>query len=206
MEAIKNIIFDLGGVLLNIDYNKTADGFSKLGVEHFDDLFSQYTANDLFENFETGKISEDEFYDQMISYCAPGTTREQVCYAWDAMLLTYRSETLDIITTLRKNYKVFLLSNTNSIHITAFKKIFTRDTGMPSLDEYFDRAYYSHLIHYRKPYLDTYHYVLQDGNMEAHETLFIDDSIQNIEGAKIAGMQTHLLLPSKTIGDIDLLK
>ncbi|MGG9970936.1 HAD family hydrolase [Ferruginibacter sp. SUN002] len=204
MAHIKNIIFDLGGVLLDLDYHKTSIAFQKLGVTNFDELFSQFKANELFENIETGKISDEDFYDAVEKYCYPGTTRLQIEAAWNAMLLGFRVEALETLKDLRKKYRLFLLSNTNNIHLTAFKKIFTADTGLPSIDVFFDKAYYSHLIQMRKPYETTYHFVLDDAGIIADETLFIEDSIQNVEGARAVGIHTHLLLPAERIEDLHL--
>lgn len=204
MKAIKNIIFDLGGVLLNINYHKTADAFKMLGVHQFDELYSQANANHLFEALETGEIGEENFYRSLLPYCSPQTTTEQIRSAWNAMLLDFRQESLTVLESLKDKYNLFLLSNTNSIHLEAFTQILREETGKTSLDEYFIKSYYSHIIQLRKPYVATYQWVLNDGNMIASETLFIDDSINNITGAKEAGVNTHLLLPDETIGDLNL--
>lgn len=204
MAKIKNLLFDLGGVLLNIDYYKTADAFKKLGVQQFDELYSQAGANDLFEALETGKISEADFYITLQQYCHPSTTKLQIEMAWNAMLLNFRTESLDCLNGLKEKYNVFLLSNTNSIHLTAFNKIFQEETGKTGLDDYFIKSYYSHQIQKRKPYASTYQFVLNDGGMKAEETLFIDDSINNIEGAKEAGLQVYHLLAGHKIEDIKL--
>jgi putative hydrolase of the HAD superfamily len=199
MAAIKNIIFDLGGVLLDIDYHKTAKAFSDLGVQQFDALYSQANANHLFEALETGTISEDAFYQSLQGYCRPETSRQQMQSAWNAILLNFRKESLSELDQLKKKYNIYLLSNTNSIHLSAFNQILLEQTGNPSLEGYFIKSYYSHIIQLRKPYLATYEWVLQDANIIAGETLFIDDSINNIKGAMEAGIQTHLLLPTETI-------
>jgi HAD superfamily hydrolase (TIGR01549 family) len=193
MAKIKNLLFDLGGVLLNIDYHKTADAFKKLGVTKFDELYSQADANDLFEALETGKITEADFYTTLQQYCNPDTSKEQIEAAWNSMLLNFRIESLDWLKSLNGQYNIFLLSNTNSIHLKAFNKIFEEQVNQKTLDDYFIKAYYSHNIQMRKPYPETYHFVLNDAGIKAEETLFIDDSINNIEGAKLAGLQVHHL-------------
>jgi putative hydrolase of the HAD superfamily len=124
--------------------------------------------------------------------------------AWNAILLKFRVESLSVLEELKKNYNIYLLSNTNSIHLTAFNEILLEQTSKPSLDGYFIKSYYSHLINKRKPYIATYEWVIQDANILAAETLFIDDSINNIIGAKEAGLQTHCLLPQETIQQLDL--
>lgn len=204
MNELKNVIFDLGGVLLNVDYHKTADAFKALGAEKFDELYSQASANHLFESLETGLISEDAFYEAVYQYCEPETTRNQMELAWNAILLDFRKDSLAVLEGLRRKYNLYLLSNTNSIHLTSFNKTLLEETGNASLDNYFEKSYYSHLIQMRKPYVETYQWVLKDAKMIASETLFIDDSVNNIKGAIEAGIQTHLLLPTENIGDLRL--
>lgn len=205
MSKIKNLLFDLGGVLLNIDYIKTAAAFKKLGVQQFDEMYSQAGANSLFESLETGKISEADFYKSIIDYCNPSTTQLQLETAWNAILLNYRKESLNCLEKLKERYNIYLLSNTNSIHLTAFHKMFIKETGKLNLDDYFVKAYYSHKIQMRKPYPATYKFVLDDAGIAAGETLFIDDSIVNIEGAKEVGLQVYHLLLNDKIEDIPFL-
>ena len=202
MAKIKNLMFDLGGVLLDIDYNKTADAFKKLGVHQFDELYSQSGANHLFEELETGKISDDDFYTAIQQYCYQSTTKEQLETAWNAILLNFRIKSLHHLSELKNKYNIYLLSNTNSIHLKAFNKIFEEEIGHACLDDYFIKAYYSHKIQLRKPYPSTYQFVLDDAGIKAEQTLFIDDSIVNIEGAKEAGLEVHHLLSGQKIEDI----
>jgi len=204
MNAVKNIIFDLGGVLLNIDYNKTSEAFKKLGATDFDSFYSQQGANQLFEELETGYISETDFYDSMQNHCHPGTTHEQIKVAWNAILLDFRNDSLQYLSSLNDRYNLFLLSNTNIIHQTEFNKIYARQTGNLSFDDFFTGAYYSHLIHQRKPYPTTYNFVLQQAGINAEETLFIDDSKVNIDGAQEAGLNTHWLLTGEKIESLNL--
>ncbi len=203
MAKIKNLMFDLGGVLLNIDYNKTANAFKALGVKHFDELYSQFGANHLFESLETGIISEEDFYTTMQQYCEAGTSVQQIQTAWNEMLLDFRIDSLQYLDGLKEKYDVYLLSNTNSIHHAAFIKLLQQETKQQSLDYYFIKAYYSHEIFQRKPYPITYKFVLEDAKINAEETLFIDDSINNIEGAKEAGLQVYHLLPHQKIENIN---
>jgi glucose-1-phosphatase len=204
MTKIKNLLFDLGGVLLNIDYNKTAGAFKKLGVAQFDEMYSQAGANILFESLETGKISEPDFYTDIRQYCNPSVTKQQIEAAWNAILVNFRKDSLACLEELAKKYNLYLLSNTNSIHFTAFHKMFREETGKADMDDYFIKSYYSHKIHMRKPYTDTYHFVMNDAGITAAETLFIDDSIVNIEGAEKAGLKVHHLKTDQKIEDITL--
>lgn len=199
---LKNIIFDLGGVLTNLDYHLTINAFRRLGFGDFDKMYTQFTANTLFADFERGNIATDSFYAE-IKRLSPATiSNQQIDDAWNAMLLDYRKDTPAFLESLRPKYKLYLLSNTNDIHYRAFKNIFTDAIGIPSIDVFFDKAYYSHFIHRRKPDVETFEWVMGDAAILPSETLFLDDSYNNIEGAKSIGLQTHLLLPNERIQDV----
>lgn len=204
MQNIKAIIFDFGGVILNIDYNKTSKAFTDLGVKNFDEMYSQKNANPLFHDLEEGKINEEEFYNAFRTSSQLKLTDQQIKKAWNAILLRYREEALQTLATIKNKYRLYLLSNTNSIHHKEFNKIFEDQIGSGSLNDYFDKAYYSHEIKLRKPGKDAYQYVLKENNLFPSETLFIDDSIQNIEAAKSLGLQTIFLKEGMKIEDLGL--
>ena len=204
MQNIKAIIFDFGGVILNIDYNKTSKAFTDLGVKNFDEMYSQKNANPLFHDLEEGKINEEEFYNAFRTSRQLKLTDQQIKKAWNAILLRYREEALQTLATIKNKYRLYLLSNTNSIHHKEFNKIFEDQIGSGSLNDYFDKAYYSHEIKLRKPGKDAYQYVLKENSLSPSETLFIDDSIQNIEAAKSLGLQTIFLKEGMKIEDLGL--
>jgi len=199
MSQIKNIIFDLGGVLLNINYQETADAFKQLGFHDFNSMYTQYTADEIFSKLETGKISNEDFYNSLLDKAAQHILVEDLQKAWNAMLLDFRTESLAKLRQLKQQYRIFLLSNTNNIHWQAFQAIFTESTGEVSLDHYFHKAYYSHEVGLRKPNADIYEFVAADASLEMAETIFIDDSYNNIEAAAALGFQTHLLLQGEKI-------
>ena len=205
MKNIKNIIFDLGNVLFDIDYNKTINGFEQIGFKNFKASFSPEKMDGLFENLETGKITEADFYNTIKHISANPVTDSQIKNAWNAMLLNFRAESLAFLQQIKSKYNLYLLSNTNSIHLTAVKDIFIAEIGPASLDDYFIKAYYSSSIGLRKPDVAAYAFVLQDAGIKAAETLFIDDLISNINGAKIVGIQTHQLLPNQRIEHLQLI-
>lgn len=202
MKGIKNIIFDLGGVILNLDYQATNKAFTDLGLTDFNSLFSQFKGNKLFDDLETGKVSNEDFLREMLKHTPAGTTEQQIIDAWNAMLLDFPLRRLQILQQLRQHYNLFLLSNTNAIHMAAFNKILEESRGIPSLAAFFDKTYYSHLIGYRKPDKESYQLVLDENGLKPEETLFIDDTLPNIEGATAVGVQTIHLLAPKTITDI----
>ena len=198
------MLLDLGGVLIDVDYHRTAKAFEQLGAQGFVQLYSQQHASAVFEELETGHMGDEAFLSLMQNRCAPGTSQIQVEEAWNAILLDFRMETIDYLSVLRKKYRLFLLSNTNSIHHRAFEKKFREQTGLESLDLFFDRALYSHKIGMRKPHESTYRKVLEMLDIRAGETLFIDDSPVNIGPAEQVGIHTHLLKPDERLSGIGL--
>lgn len=203
--GIKNIIFDLGGVLLNIDYQRTSEAFKDLGFVAFDNMYGQYRADELFEKLETGAISKEDFYTVLQGVAASPIEEEKLGQAWNAMLLDFREGSLQYLKKLSGQYNLYLLSNTNSIHLEAFEKVFEKQFGTGSLDEYFTKAYYSNRIGRRKPNPDIYAFILEDAGINAGETLFIDDSYNNLEAAAAMGIHTHLLKPGEVIEDLGLM-
>ena len=202
MQGIQNIIFDLGGVLLDIDYQKTETAFEKLGFPDFKQAFSQLRQNAFFDDWETGALSADEWFSGIKSHVPYALTDDQITDAWNDMLLDFPIARLRLLQQLRSRYNLFLLSNTNEIHERAFNKLLQEQTGFPSLAVLFDKVYYSHRIGLRKPNPEPFRLILTENHLKAEETLFIDDSPQHIEAAKALGIQTIHLVPPKTIEDI----
>lgn len=204
MIKTKNIIFDLGGVLLNIDFQKSITAFKKLGVENFEEMFSQFKADELFEKLETGNISEPDFYAAVKKRTNNNISDAEIENAWNALILDFRTESLEFLEKLATEYKLYLLSNTNSIHLKCFKNLFTKVTGKPQFDTYFVKAWYSNEVSLRKPNADIFEFVLQQENLKAAETLFIDDTLINIETAAKLGFKTHHLLPIERVEHIKI--
>lgn len=200
---IRNIIFDFGGVLLNLDFKKSFDAFEALGFNNFDEMYTQHAADELFQSLETGKISPDAFYKKLNEVAPKPVTDQQLTTAWNAMLVDYRKESLDFLTSLKSKYNLYLLSNTNEIHYNAFSKMLSEKTSYKSLESFFVKAYYSHRVHLRKPDIEIFEFVLNDAGITAEETLFIDDSFSNFPNAEKLGIKTHLLLPEESIEFID---
>ncbi len=204
MKGIRNIIFDLGGVLLDIDTRKTNEAFARLGVPGFANNYTLQKADPLFDNFERGKIPESDFFAGIRKIAGTTLSDVDIRNAWNALLLDFRAESIRHLNLLKQQYNLYLLSNTNSIHYTAFQELFTDQIGQPGFNEHFVKAYYSHQLGFRKPEPDIYRYVLEDAGIEAAESLFIDDLGKNIEAAAILGIKTHQLLPGERIEGIGL--
>lgn len=191
--ALRNIVFDLGGVFIDIHYQQTKMAFEQLGVPDFDALFQQSYSNPLFAQLETGDIAPEQFYEAFRTETKLDASNQQIAAAWNAMLGDFRPASVAMLPSLKSQYNIYLLSNTNQIHHEAFSEKYEQQFG-ESFDAYFHFAHYSHVLGLRKPNVECYEAVLQLHGLSAHDTLFIDDTLKNIEGAKQAGLQT-LLLP-----------
>ena len=199
------IIFDLGGVLLNLDYQKTEDAFVQLGLTNFALEYSQLQQTDLFDQFECGKISSFHFINRILDLLPPGTNANQVVHAWNAMILDFPTDRLKKLENLAKKNRLFLLSNTNDLHLDAVKRALKKAVGHENLAQYFEKVYYSCELNMRKPHVETFQYVLNDNNLDQAHTIFIDDSPQHIEGAKLAGIDTILLQKNQEVMDLPFL-
>ena len=203
LTGIKNIIFDLGGVILNIDYNKTANAFKRIGVANFDDIYSQANQDQVFDKLEIGELTDVEFR-EYIKEIVPSLSYRDIDKAWNAMLLDLPALRIELLKKLKKNYRLFLLSNTNEIHIKAFQKIIQSSYGENIFDVIFENQYYSSEIGMRKPNSECFQFVLEKDSLIPSETLFIDDSIQHIEGARKLQIKAYHLMPGEDITDLFL--
>lgn len=191
------IVFDLGGVLIDLDYNRTINAFKQLGIADFDKMYSQAAQNNLFDDFETGQISAQRFVNSLLPYLRPGTTPNKVVHAWNAMILSVPTAKIELLKDLRKKYPIYLLSNTNELHVPVVRREWAKVTSQP-MEDFFDHIYFSHEIHLRKPTSEIFEFVCDQQNLVPEKTLFIDDSIQHIKGAEQIGLQTfHLEDPDK---------
>lgn len=197
MKKIKVIIFDFGGVILNINYNKTINAFKKLGIENAEKIYSQKKQSELFNLIETGKISEKEFLLELQKISAHKNT-EKIKKAWNAMLLDLPKERLNLLSQLKSRYKLFLLSNTNHIHIKEIKKKLGDDMW-GNFANLFDKMYLSHQVKIRKPEKNIFRLILSEQQLNANEVLFIDDSYQHIKAAKKLNFNTYHLKKEEDI-------
>lgn len=204
MQQTKAIIFDLGGVLLDIDFKLSEKAFAELGVTNFSDFFNQFHSNDLFRRLETG-MDDDLFYDDLRAATGLSLSNEQIRDAWNALLLDFRPESVAVLPQLRNKYELYLLSNTNEIHLQEFQRRYEVWRPGQVFDDLFDAAYYSHRIGHRKPNASAFEYVLQKHGLNATETIFIDDSINNIEAAQQLGLQTVHLKAGMKVEELGLM-
>lgn len=190
---IRNIIFDLGGVILDIDYRRTETAFRALGCRHFNEIYSQAQQTSLFDDFERGELDEAAFFYKLKSLAQLDVTQKQLKDAWNAMLIELPRPNYEMLLQLRKKYRLFLLSNTNETHITAFTKLVEQVCPLPEFEGLFEKVYYSNRIGLKKPQVAPFLKILLENKLSANETLFIDDSPQHVEGAARAGIHARLL-------------
>jgi HAD superfamily hydrolase (TIGR01509 family) len=197
MKKCKTIIFDLGAVILNINYQNTIDEFTKLGVNNATTLYSKKVQTNLFNQIETGMISSNEFL-KALQKETKNANINQVEKAWNAMLLDLPEERVHLIKKLKNNHTIYLLSNTNAIHIDAFKKQLGNKKWL-AFCKLFDKMYLSHELGLRKPDVKIFEYILKEQKLKAEEVFFIDDSPQHIASAKKIGIHCHHLLDDENI-------
>ena len=196
---IKNIIFDFGDVFINLDKEATYKELAKLGVtEISEDMMQQYY------QYEMGLISTDDFID--FFYNKFNISKEKLIYSWNAILLDFPKHRLDFLKKLAatNDYRLFLLSNTNDMHISWIQN----DWGEELYNEfksYFEQFYLSHEINLRKPNTNIFEFVLSENNLQASETIFIDDTQENTNAAQELGIHVWNNCP-KTEDVVDLLK
>jgi glucose-1-phosphatase len=192
-KPVKNIIFDLGGVLLNIDYAAPVREFTKLGIRNFSELYSKASQAQLFDDFETGKISPAAFREQIRAITKSAHSDKLIDDAWNSILLDFPIQNREMLFELKSRYRLFLLSNTNEIHITCFEQNLVKEHTVNFFPEIFEMIHYSSRIGLRKPNAKAFEYVLEHNGLSPHETIFIDDSAQHVEGALKTGLNAFWL-------------
>jgi glucose-1-phosphatase len=202
LKGIKNIIFDLGGVVINIDYRLTLNEFMALGLKDIDKIYTQASQLPWFDKYDTGGISSENFISEFSKALAPGTSRKKIIHAWNAMLLDFPQERAELLLKLKTQYRTFLLSNTNELHIEYYFRKIKDLYGYEDMRRFFEKEYYSHQVGLRKPDTEIFKLVIKENGLKASETLFIDDTLQHVEGARKAGLRGYHLEAPETILDV----
>ncbi|TDB66766.1 HAD family hydrolase [Arundinibacter roseus] len=196
-EQIKNIVFDLGDVIINIDVPLAAKAFAELSGQEATAVQDVFKDVEIFRKFETGTLSAAGFRAYVRELLVnPDWEDHLIDTAWNALLLDIPPKRIELIQNLRQRYRLFLLSNTSSIHVEAVNKILYQTTGVEQLQDLFEQVFLSYEMGVMKPDAAIYQRVLQEGTMQAHETLFLDDNADNIAAAAALGIQTiHVQKP-----------
>jgi len=202
MEGIKNIIFDLGGVIINLDTQRTINAMSELTGKNFDQFYSQSRQSELFNFLDKGQLSENDFFERLKKELSYKGGSDLLLEAWNAMLLDVPEKRLDVLVEMKHNYNTFLLSNTCESHIDAFEAELYREHGVKNFNDYFDKVYYSCRVGLRKPDKEIFELVLRENNLIPEETVFIDDTIQHVQAAGSLGINSYLLQKNMEVGDL----
>lgn len=199
LNEIKNIVFDLGGVVLNIDFALTIDAFVNLGVKDFAQLYEKSHQDPIFDKLDKGLINPEEFRNEIRKILKLDLTDSQIDSAWNAILLDFPPENIRLLSELKKSHRNFLLSNTNAIHYPVYTETLHNNFGIADLSMLFEKTYFSFQVGLRKPDKEIFELLLNENKLIPEQTLFIDDSLPNIETASKLGIQTLLFNPEKDI-------
>jgi glucose-1-phosphatase len=202
LKNIRNIIFDLGGVLLNIDFQKAVEAFKELGIDNYSSFYTQNNQNEIFDKLEKGKISIGEFRNEIKNASGKNITDGNIDEAWSSMILDFPAERFRLLIELKKHFNTYLLSNTNEIHFNFYNNLLYKTFGVNDLSGLFDKEYYSHIVGLRKPDLRIFELVITENKLIPTQTLFIDDSEVNILAANKTGINTYLLKKDQEICEI----
>lgn len=201
-KGIKNIIFDLGGVLLQLNMQATAEAFKRIGFADVDDVYSQKKQVELFNQFDKGQITPDDFRNGIRGFIGSYIPAKMIEDAWNAMLGPLPQNHVDMLLELKNEFNIFLLSNTNEIHIASFENYIEHAYEKDLLTKLFHKVYYSCRIGMRKPDKEIFDFVVQQNNLVAGETIFIDDSLHHVEGARLAGINSYHLPHNKSVEEL----
>lgn len=199
---IRNIIFDFGNVLFDLDLTAFEQEMKSLLGEHFASVKAELNRERVFELYETGGLSTAEFVEKLCQTAAAPLAPEQVIAAWNAILIQMPRSRFELLLRLRQHYKVFLLSNINELHERWIADYMKREHGLADYETlHFDGVYFSHLIRLRKPTREVFEYVLADAEIQPEETVFFDDVLENVEAASQVGIHGVWHEPGTEIGE-----
>lgn len=190
---LKNIIFDLGGVIYDIRYENIAEAFVKMGAGNLVSLYSKSQQSNFIDLFEEGRITSSAFCEEIRRLSAVSLTDAQITEAWNAILIDVPRERVDFLLKLKEKYNLYLFSNTNAINYDCFVPYLRAKFGFDFFPTLFKAAYFSHILQIRKPKPEGFQRIIEEQRLNPFETLFIDDSPQHIAGASQCGLRTHHL-------------
>ncbi len=202
-----NIIFDLGGVIVNLDYGLTIQAFSELAGYDITQQYSQQRQADIFSRFEVGDITTAEFRQGLMQLLEFEASDDSIDQAWSALILDFPPERVELVRQLSQQKRIFLLSNINELHLETSDLKFTEAMGtdIGTLADQFERAYYSHLVCDRKPNPSIFQRVIDENDLDPAKTLFLDDTAHNLVGAQQVGLHTIHVTQDNPIESLNLL-
>jgi len=196
-KAVKNIIFDFGAVIINIDIPSAYQAFADLSGMKFEKVKELFEAQGAYADLEVGKMSNDDFHRLLRQELQLNCSDQQLDDAWNAMLFDVPKARVEKLKELKSRYNIFLLSNTNAIHVKKIQEIFWQEHQIKDFTTLFDKAYLSYKIGLIKPDAHIYEYVLKDAGLKREETIFLDDNAENVRSAQGIGLPSVQVLPGK---------
>ena len=191
-ENITTIIFDFGGVLINLDLDRCIKQFKALGVQNFEENLSNFGQKGFFLQFEKGEIGVPEFCENVRKLAALPLTDQQIIDAWCLFLVDIPDYKIELLLELKKKYRLLLLSNTNPLHIDISAVNEFARFGL-KVEDVFDKCYYSYEMKMAKPDAEIFEALLTDAGVKPEECLFLDDGQKNIDQATKLGIQSYLV-------------
>jgi putative hydrolase of the HAD superfamily len=197
-DTIKNIIFDFGGVILDIDPQQTNEALQELGFNDVNRFQERDFQTNIMEKFERGILTPESFRNKVREFIQIKVCNQDLDDAWNAMLFDIPEKRIRVLEEVKQNYNIYLLSNSNEIHYDMYLRDLQLRFGYFDFDQLFDKAYFSFDLHLNKPNPEIFEFVMNQHNMRPEQCLFIDDTIEHIEAAKLLGLHTyHLVKPDK---------
>ena len=193
MPVFKNLIFDLGDVIIDIDYRQTIAAFQKLAVVNFSEVVSYSAQSPVFDLYEKGKVSTEVFCTELKKNLHPEASHTDVVNAWNAIFVDFPQHKIDLLKQLKLRYNTFALSNINEIHLATINEVAKTKFGAEDFGSFFHNTYYSNLLGYRKPESEIYKLVIDNEKLNPAETFFVDDKKENVEAARALGIHAYQL-------------
>ncbi len=199
---IQQIIFDFGGVILDIDPQQTLNALKALGVSNIEPFISKEFQEKVTDKFERGILTPEIFRQKVREKVGIKLSDEQIDDAWNALLLDIPKERIAILEEVKQHYKIFLLSNSNEIHYDIYLRDLQLRFGYREFDQLFHKAYFSFDLHLSKPDPEVFEFILNQHQLLPNETLFIDDTLSHIKAARKLGLRTYHLAKPQRIRDL----
>jgi glucose-1-phosphatase len=191
------VLFDLGGVIVDIDYQKPLKAFMNLGISGVEHLFLNGGPDSLFYRYERGEVSSGVFFESLRNYAVSAISIDEIQAGWDSILVNLPEHRLDFLNALRQQYPLYLLSNINDSHQLAFRKMVNDVRPGYDFDSLFVKAYYSHELGMRKPEHRAFQHILKTHSIQPEKLLYIDDSEEHINSALELGISAKRIQPGK---------
>jgi glucose-1-phosphatase len=195
----KAVIFDFGNVIINIELQRIYNTFAKFTSKSPAYIEKRLEEDQIFRRYESGQFNDEEFREVIRQTLGFPLSDKEIDTSWNAILLDIPTDRIELIKNIRLKFPIYLLSNTNNIHIEASNLYLKKQHSIENLDLLFDKVFLSYQMGMWKPDVEIYHTVLKQIKLQPHEALFLDDNLKNIESAKAIGMQTILVEPPTSI-------